>query len=126
MIRSVLSVLAGYITMAVLVMLTMLALGAMLPSPEEDMPPGGLALVLILAAGLLAALVGGVVCARIAPDQPDGPVVALALLTGAMSVLNGLHAPPSQPLYYLVGLGLVGVSGVLLGGLLVAKSQLVP
>jgi hypothetical protein len=92
MLRATLSVIAGYVAMFVVVMATFsvvfLALG-----PERALAPGsyepsGLWLVTSFALGLLAAVIGGWVCALIA--RAPKPPMALAVLVVVLGLLGAV------------------------------------
>ncbi len=120
MIKSTLSVIAGY---AVMVLFTM-ALFALLAaiSPEEfgmeaELSPGNLSLLVILLIGLGAALGGGWVTGRLAPASPSRHVGALVILVFLMSMLSFfMEGAEKAPVWYRIGLLIVGVSGTWLGG----------
>jgi MFS family permease len=139
MLRSVLAVIVGYVVIVVIVMLGF-AVGFVAPDlafepGTVDVRPGWM--VYAMAVGFIAAVVGGVVAARI--GRRDGPVYALAallLMAGLVSAaINLLREPPAitaeqlaampapermqharQPAWYALALPLLGGAGVLAGG----------
>jgi hypothetical protein len=123
MLDSVLSVITGYVVMAVVVMLgTVLAAAALYPGgfnaakKMETPPPQGY-LNANLALSFVAALAGGWVCANRAPSDPMIHVAILAALLLVMSFFSAKSFSGKQPAWYPKVIGLVGVAGVLAGGL---------
>jgi hypothetical protein len=134
MVRSILSVLAGYVTLAVLVMAGF-AIAFVKPEvafhgDSLTVAPAWLAYTLVLS--LIAAAVGGWVCRRVA--RSHRPVIGLAVLVLAVGVGSALvnRARPEpessaadvatrlqqarQPDWYAFTLPVLGAAGVLLGG----------
>jgi hypothetical protein len=115
--RSILAVLAGYVATAVIVMAgtfaAMAALGMTMTSTPT--PP-------YLAANLLvsfaAAVVGGWVCARIAPARATAHGVALAAVFFLFAMLPMGGAANGQPGWYVPAIAAIGVVGVMAGALL--------
>ena len=102
MVRAILSVIAGYVALFVVVMATfMVAVPAL--GTERVLAPGTyfpspLWLVVSFALGLLAAIVGGWVCALIA--RAPKPPVALAVLVvvlGLVSAVFQMVSPDERP-----------------------------
>lgn len=120
MIKSVLSVLAGYAVMVLFTMVLFAILAAL--SPEEfgmdaEATPGNISLLVILLVGLASALSGGWVTGRLAPGNPSRHVNALVLLILLMSILSfSMEGAEKAPLWYSIGLMIVGISGAWLGG----------
>jgi hypothetical protein len=129
MLMSILSVVAGFVAMSVLVMAGTIALTAALV-------PGGVAamrasaqpaaptrpyLAANLALSLVAAVVGGWVTARLAPRAPGGHLIALGALLLVMGVVSArMPQAHLQPPWYRVTIPIVGIAGVGLSALLVA------
>ena len=132
MLHSMLAVLGGFATMAVLVMIgTMLATAALVPGGLARMrsgesggpvPSGYLAGNLIIS--LLGAILGGFLTVRIAATSPLAHTLALAafvlLMSGATMMQSRGKPANGQPSWYPGVIAVIGVGGVLLGGLLVA------
>ena len=84
---------------------------------EPTIPPGTGSLLVILTAGLGAALGGGWVTGRVAPRAPSRHVAALVMLVLIMAVLNCfIEGAATDPAWYRVGMMIVGVAGTWLGG----------
>ena len=126
MLRSIGSVVLGYVVLALITIVgTSAAAALLLPrrpaAPQPGMPPP--LTTSYLAANLtlstLAAVVGGYVTARMAPARPMVHVAVLALLIVALSILSS-RSPMStgQPAWYKRILPLLGLVGAVVGGLL--------
>ena len=123
MIKSILAVIAGFGSMvAVVIVCTVLAtallLGDVEPKPGQVVPMPYL--IVNLTYGLLAALLGGYVCAWLAPRRAGihvGVLTAVVVLMSLATIL-GEGPAPGQPDWYPLVLGLIGVTGVPLGGVL--------
>lgn len=87
--RSILAVVAGYLVLGVLIFTIFTAAYLMMGADRAFKPqsydPSALWLVASFVLGLLAAVIGGVVCAAIARRQ--GPVTALAVVVLVLGVL---------------------------------------
>ena len=132
MLRSILSVVAGFMTMTVIVMLGTVALMAgMVPGGMKAMRDRGKSgagamptptsryLVANIVLSLVAAVAGGWVTARLAPSAPMSFVGLLCAVVLVMGVLSArMPGAESQPGWYRVGIPLIGVVGALAGGLL--------
>lgn len=145
--RTILAVLAGYATMFAVVFVC-LAAGFAALGPEGAFEPGGyetstLWLAIMIVVGLVAAVLGGVVCAAVARRR--GAVLGLAvfvLLLGlamAVPVLTaGDEAPKvrpegvamseammeaKQPVWVALLNPLIGAGGALLGGRLLTRKD---
>ena len=111
MLRSILAVLGGFATMAILVMVTTaIAAATLIPGGMQAMMTPGAPLPrrylsTNLACSALAAFVGGFVTVRLAPDKPFWHGIALALLMSVMSVISARQARDRQPRWYQVLLG---------------------
>ena len=92
MLRAILSVIAGYVTLAMVVMATfgvaVPALGTERVLVPGTYDPSGLWLVISFTFGLLAAVIGGWVCALIA--RAPKPPVALAVLVVVLGLLSAI------------------------------------
>lgn len=129
MLKSVLSVIAGFLTMAIVVMLgTFAAAAALLPGGlaavrnSQGPPPSqsGTYLLANLAVSFIAAVLGGWVAARLAPGSPKAHVIALAVLVVLMSIATAVTqkaATSNQPGWYPITIAVLGVVGVLVGGI---------
>lgn len=128
MLASVWAVTAGFLTMAVLVMagsvvlMRIYAPGAMqaMRSGQAPLPPpspGYIVRNIILS--LAAAVAGGAVTLRLAPSAPTGHLAALGLVVLAMGLVSA-KSPGSahQPAWYRVAIPFVGLTGVVLAGLI--------
>jgi hypothetical protein len=134
MLRSVLSVIEGYVVMAVVVMLgTFAATAALVPGgiaamknarKDGTFAPGRNYLSANLLISFIAAMLGGQVTARVAITAPMVHVGVLALLIVVMSVVSARTqgSAAGQPSWYPKTIAVLGVAGVLLGGVLQAKS----
>jgi hypothetical protein len=120
---SIVAVVSGYLGMAVVVMIgTALAAAVLIPggisaakSLKEAPPPNYL--YANLALSFVAALFGGWLCARLAPNNPlvhDGALAAILLI---MSLLSAKSQASRQPPWYPWTIAVTGVAGVVLGGL---------
>lgn len=124
MLSSILSVVTGYIVMAIIVMLgTLLAASALYPggltaAKKMETPPPPIYLKANLALSLVAAFAGGWVCASRAPSDPMIHVAVLAALLLVMSFFSAKSFGANQPTWYPKTIGVIGVAGVLTGGLL--------
>jgi hypothetical protein len=121
MLVSVASIAGGFLATAILVVIgTATATRVFNTQPRPDgpaiVPFPYLSANLVLS--LLAAVAGGYVCSRIAPARPFVHVIVLAglfeMLSLATAVTTG--AEPGQPTWYPWVMGLIGVSGILIGG----------
>jgi hypothetical protein len=118
---SIASIVGGFLATALLVVIgTAIATKVFNTQPKPDgpavVPLPYLSANLILS--LLAAVAGGYVCSRIAPRHPFVHVIVLAglfeMLSLATAVTTG--AEPGQPTWYPWVIGLICVSGTLIGG----------
>lgn len=118
--RSILAILAGYLTMLVgvsgaLAFAAVVVLGELPTEPRPfDGPTSFLWIELVIA--LFAAIAGGYVCALVARDAERKHVRILAglmLVLGAVSVATETGL---KPLWSSVAVPLVGIVGVWLGG----------
>lgn len=128
MLRSVGAVFAGFVAATIIVLLsTMIAVVLMLPPTGPGMmpEPTGSYLAVNLFSGLLAAVAGGWLAARLARRAPLGHAMAV----GTVMLVLGLAAAAmesdgtrgSQPGWYLYALPLIGWIGAASGGVLAAR-----
>jgi hypothetical protein len=140
MLRAILSVIAGYVTMFMVVMATFsvafLALGTERAFAPGSWDPSVTWLVVSFTLGLLAAVVGGWVCATIArAPKPPMALAVLVVVLGLMGAVSVLMSPDEgglsvreggasnleamknarQPAWVAFLNPFVGVAGVLLG-----------
>ena len=129
MLRGVLSVVAGFITMTVIVMAGTMALmaayvpgglgamKAMRENPSAIPTPTPRYYVMNIALSLVAAIVGGWLTTRIAGTPATGYVIALALVVLAMGLVSAfMTRSGTQPGWYKALIPLIGVAGVAIGG----------
>lgn len=109
---------AGFATMAVLVIVLTALLLRMVPSwvGTEGRPQPGYVFV-NLGYSFLAAAAGGYVTAAIAAANPLIHVLALALVVLALAALSALQSRGKQPIWYQLSLVAISPLGVLAGGL---------
>jgi predicted MFS family arabinose efflux permease len=133
MLRSVLSVIEGYVVMAVVVMIgTIAATAALVPGglaamknakASPPITPSRNYLAANLLISLIGAILGGWVTARVAIYSPMIHVGILALLIVAMSFLSARkQGSTGQPSWYPMTIAVLGIAGVLLGGVLAARN----
>jgi hypothetical protein len=118
MIHAFLSLLAGFATMATLVIVVTALLSRLAPEwvGAEGKPEPGYAFV-NLGYSFLAAAAGGYVTAWISAENPLIHVLVLGIVVLAMSALSALQSKGKRPVWYaLTLLGLMPL-GVLAGGL---------
>ena len=118
--RSILSVLAGYVSMSILTIATLTALGFAVPEAlHEDEaridPPWDK---VMLASGFLWALVGGWIAARLASRAALGHAVGLAAFCLILWLPTMASAPVEQSTGYQVTILFSMLAGVLGGGAL--------
>ena len=132
MLQSILSIVVGYLVMAIIVMIgTIAAAAALVPGGLSAMrraegPPAPTKNYLYanLALSLVAAIVGGWLTARMAPFAPFTHVAALAVLIVAMALISAKYQAARQPSWYSWTIAIVGVAGVLIGGICELRSAL--
>ena len=130
--RSIVAIVAGFGFMASTAMVgTILATALFIPGGAGSLATGEVPATLPvtylaanLAASFLGAVFGGWLAARIGASAPFAHAAALAALTAVMSVATILQAaaPRAQPGWYAIVVGIIGVSGILLGGKLRAAA----
>lgn len=144
MLRAILSVIIGYIVMAIIVAIAFtimqLALGTESVFKPASWEPSTLFVACALVISIIAAIVGGLVCAAIA--RTGTPVKALAgivLVIGLISAALQMSLPapgprPAEvspmdsasnarsPMWYNFTLPFIGAAGVIIGGALMRKT----
>jgi hypothetical protein len=134
MLRVMMSVVAGFATMAALVMVGMMAIMATLvpggmaamktmhADPSAMPAPTPRYYLMNLLLSLLAALAGGAVTGRLAGTQASGSLAALCGLVLVMGLVSAF-SPGSgrQPAWYKIATPLLGALGVLLSSGLVGR-----
>lgn len=119
MLRTIGAVIAGYVIIAILVILsTILTVGLMLPNIASTPTTSYLIVNLIL--GLLAAVIGGYCAALIARAKKLTPAISLAAIVFIFGLLS-LGQSSNQPVWYPYALLVIGPLGVVIGGLLHQK-----
>jgi len=134
MLRSIMAVVAGYATMAVVVMLgTIAMMAALVPGGLKAMramrdgaraampAPTPRYLAMNIALSLVAAILGGWITTRIASRAVNGHLIALCVVVLLMSVVSAFASGSGsslQPAWYKFVIPLVGVAGVALSALL--------
>jgi hypothetical protein len=87
--------------------------GAMAPTPRY--------MAINLASGFVAALIGGLITARIAPRSPNGHLAALAAVVLAMGVVSAfMPGADRQPSWYKLVIPIMGVAGIAASALFVS------
>lgn len=133
MIRNILGVIVGYIVIMILTGAMILALVLIFPEYRDmmkQMEAGGtsqspptLPVAINLALGLPINLVAGYLCARIASNARRSTQVfaGIVVVFGIMYFFSARGGV--QPTWYLAGLPIVGVIGILLGGMLHLRTR---
>ncbi len=119
--RSIWAVLAGYLTLAILVMLLLMIVLAIVPRWQASVSSDYLAANIMLS--IISAMAGGWVCARLAPDRPLAHGLALGIISLVLGVLYALDTPlgagrTAPPQWYGVLLALLALPSVLAGTML--------
>jgi hypothetical protein len=114
-----LALLAGYATMAVLVIAITALLTRLTPSwvGEQGRPSPGYVFV-NLGYSFLAAAAGGYVTAYVAVANPLYHVLVLGVIVLALAALSALQSRGKQPIWYQLALLAIAPLGVMAGGLL--------
>lgn len=114
-----LALLAGYATMAVLVVAMTVLLTRLTPGwvGKEGKPETGYVFVNI-GYSFVAAAAGGYVTAWIARANPLVHVLALGLIVLLLAALSALQSRGKQPIWYQLTLVAIAPLGVLAGGLI--------
>ena len=113
-----LALLAGFVTMTLLVLAMTALLTRMVPSwtSSTGRPQPGYAFV-NLGYSFLAGAAGGYVTAWVAAANPLIHVLALGLVVLALAALSALQSRGKQPIWYALALVAISPLGVLAGGL---------
>lgn len=127
MLRSIISVVVGYLSIAIVTMLSTgllaSAFGLPLKPADPSFRPPTPYVAANLCAGFVCAMLGGVVAARLAPRSPQAHALVLAGAALAFGVLFGImNRTGPHPGWYLVLLPIVACVGVAIGGRLGAGS----
>jgi len=113
-----LALVAGYATMAVLVIVLTALLGKLTPDwVAEQGKPRPAYIFVNLGYSFLAAAAGGYVTAWLAAANPLYHVLALGIAVLALAALSALQARGKQPIWYALTLVALTPLGVLAGGL---------
>lgn len=124
MFKSIVSVLAGYLATAVLIVITtMLAGSVMLDASNVPTTPY---LIVNLILGIGSAMAGGYVTAMIAPQNPKMHTYYLAGLIIIIGLLSMSEPLDGQPSWYPWVVMLIGVVGVITGGWLQQRKSNAP
>jgi hypothetical protein len=117
-VRAFLALLAGFATMAVLVMAVAASLNQLAPewAGAEGRPRPGYAFV-NLGYSFLAASAGGYVTAWASKNNPLIHVLVLGIVVLAVAALSALQGRGEQPIWYALALLAITPLGVLAGGL---------
>jgi hypothetical protein len=120
--RAFLALLAGFLTMAVLIGALTALLARLVPGwvLAEGRPQPGYVFINI-AYSFLAAGAGGYVTAIVARGNPLVLVLALALVVLVMAALSALQSRGKQPVWYLLALVAITPVGVFAGGVVRLK-----
>lgn len=121
MIRSIISVVAGYAAMVIIVVITSVFAGALLLGSPGIVTPTYIITNLIF--GLVAPIVGGYVTAKLAPKNMMQHVQILAGLVIVLGLLSATQPLNGQPVWYPWVIMLIGAIGTLIGGSIVKSSQ---
>ena len=127
MARRILSVVAGYLTMAVLTALLTMMIARMVPEVAEagmEATPPAWYMLLNLVYGTVFAAIGGIVTALVSPEPRRQQLVLLAGLLIVLSLvylITGLDGV--QPWWYLAGLVVTGGPAAYLGGILYVRRR---
>ncbi len=117
LVRRILSVLAGFLVIAILSVVTDTALeqAGVLPPPDKGLFDTGL-LLLALAYRSVFSVIGCYVTAWLAPDRPVAHALALGLLGVIVSALGTIAARGLGPAWYGLSLVVVALPLAWLGG----------
>jgi hypothetical protein len=122
--RSILAIVAGFVTMVIVVMVfTIVSVKALHLQSGHPTP---LYLTLNVAYSVFAAMAGGYVSARIAMHHPLHHAYFLAGLIELLSLVSYFHYHGSQPLWYQLMLCIVPPLFVIAGAVLSVKLLPVP
>jgi hypothetical protein len=126
MLRNVISVIAGYVVMAVATLLCILVLLFVFPeyreAAEAERTPPTLPVVLNVILAAACAVLGGFTTAKIAGPNARSCVLVLAGIVLVLGIVFGLmNRGGVHPDWYLLLLPIAGTLGVLGGGLFATK-----
>lgn len=119
MLRTFLALLAGFLTIAVLVGALTALLARFAPQwdgEQGNLRPGHAALNIVYS--FLAALAGGYVTAIMPSANPLILVLALAIIVLVLGALSALQSRGKQPVWYAITLVAITPAGVMAGGML--------
>ncbi len=116
--RAFLALLAGFATMAAIVIAVTAIFGRLTPDwvGAEGKPDAGYVFV-NLGYSFLAAAAGGYVTAWIAAANPMANILGLAVVVLAVGAVSALQARGKQPVFYVIALLVMSPLGVVAGGL---------
>ena len=121
-VRSVIAVVAGYATMAVVVIALSVIVTKVAPGwMGNEGAPNATYVVTNLIYSLAAAMLGGYVAATIGSRAPLAHACALAAIVFALAIVSAVQVGDRQPRWYQVVLAIVGPLGTVLGGLIRAR-----
>jgi peptidoglycan/LPS O-acetylase OafA/YrhL len=120
MLRSILSIICGYVVLAILTTATMLvllsAMGLSFEPAAADRPPPAYVIASLLV-GIPCAMAGGYVAARTATRRPRTHALFLAGLVLVLGIgFSVTSTSPAHTWWYRVLLPITGAVGVVLGG----------
>jgi hypothetical protein len=113
--RSIIALVGGFAIMAfayVVILMLAVFIGV------RAGPPGVAFHVTNLVISALSAVAGGYATAVLAPQNPRGHTVGLALMVMAMALSQVAQPAPGVPRWYAVALAFIGPASALLGGYL--------
>ncbi len=117
--HSFLSLLAGFATMAILVIVVTAILRKGVPEwVGMQGRPRPAYVAVNLGYSFLAAAAGGYVSAWVGSQNPLRTVLALAIIVLVLGAISALQAKGKQPLWYQVALRIISPLGVVAGGLI--------
>ncbi len=117
--KGIISVIGGYLIMAVLVVLGFGVISLVAPADvfgaDGMQMPGAGWIIIILIMGFLAAVAGGFVTARFGKDAPFNAGSALIGLIILMGILTAFSTGNGQPIWYQILQTLLGAAGAWYG-----------
>ncbi len=124
MLRTILAVLAGWMTTGVLVVCFDLILRKVIPNDYRDgqIPPDSIT-ALVLATSALFSIPAGWVTAKLAKSDPSRHVVYLILWGLLMGIVSAIMSWGQVQWWYQIGLIILWIPMVLLGGRLAVKGR---
>lgn len=118
MMRSIISVVLGYVLISVLIFGTLIVLEKTVPhqfGSNVTILPETKWVSLVLTLGFFYAMIGGLVTSWIAKRNERAHAIALSLIIISLSLVSFRYESLPQPLWYKFGVLFSGVAGVLLG-----------